>query len=144
MTVSVLATVLGVGVPLLRPSLSLVFCFLPLLGFLLQHPSMLLNTIPPIGSSDFHGVQSFALVHHPEPVPVCQSDFFHNPSTCSHSKSIHQHVRNLKQEKQEKKKEKRDKKRDTKKKRKTKKRETREKQIKCLQCICVQRAIHFS
>ena len=57
--------------------------FQPLLGFLLQHLSMLLNTIPPIGSSDFHGVQSFALVHHPEPVPVCDSGVFHNPSTCS-------------------------------------------------------------
>ena len=34
---------------------------------------MLLISNPPTGSSDSHGVQSFAVIHHPEPVLVCQS-----------------------------------------------------------------------
>ena len=65
---------------LLRLSLPLVFSFSPLQGFFLQHPSMLLNTIPPIGSSDFHGVQSFALVHHHETVPVINMLTIPSPS----------------------------------------------------------------
>ena len=63
---------------------------LPLLGFLLElleHFSMLLISIEPIGSSDSHGVQSFAVVH---------LSFSTIQQLVRHlSKSIQQNVRHL-------------------------------------------------
>ena len=61
----------------------LTLCFPPIVRLLLQHLSVLLISNPPTGSSVSQGVKSFAVIHHPEPDPVCQSVVFHHPSTCS-------------------------------------------------------------
>ena len=63
----------------------LLSCPLPLQGLLLQHPSVLLISNLPTGSSVSQGVRSFAAIHHPELDPVCQPVVFHHPSTCSSS-----------------------------------------------------------
>ena len=59
------------------------------LGFLPEHLSVLLISNIPTGSSVSQNVQSCAVVHRSEPVPVCQSVVFQvHPSACSSLVSV--------------------------------------------------------
>ena len=76
-------TLCSVGVGLITVCLffrGLRHFFLGSLLELLEHFSMLLISIEPIGSSDSHGVQSFA---------VCRPVVFRHPSACSSPFQVH-------------------------------------------------------